>query len=80
MGRIVVEAMIENGIAATFRIQNEALIDTGAAYLTSPLAWRDRLSALRRLDTVSVETATRPWCEATSMDWCYSAWETSGRY
>ena len=59
MGRIVVEATIENGTDASFRIRNEALIDTGAAYLTLPLAWRDRLGALRRLDTVSVETATQ---------------------
>lgn len=38
MGRIVVEATIENGTDATFRIRNEALIDTGAAYLTLLLA------------------------------------------
>ena len=51
--------MIENGTDATFCIQNEALIDTGAAYLTLQIVWRDRLGALRRLDTVSVETATQ---------------------
>ena len=59
MGRIIVQAEIENGIDSTFRIQSDALVDTGAAYLTLPVAWRDRLGKLTRLDTVSVETATQ---------------------
>ena len=33
--------------------------DTGAAYLTLPAAWRERLGRLLHLDTVSVETATQ---------------------
>ena len=59
MGRIIVQATIENGIDSTFRIQSDALVDTGAAYLTLPNAWRDRLGKLTLLDTVSVETATQ---------------------
>lgn len=59
MGRIIVQASIENGIDSAFRIQSDALVDTGAAYLTSPSAWRDRLGKLTLLDTVSVETATQ---------------------
>ena len=59
MGRIIVQATIENGIDSTFRIRSDALVDTGAAYLTLPAAWRDRLGKLTRLDTVSVETATQ---------------------
>ena len=59
MGRIVVEATIENGADPAFRIRSNALIDTGAAYLTLPLAWRDRLGELMLLDTVSLETATQ---------------------
>ena len=43
----------------TFRIRSDALVDTGAACLTLPTAWRDRLGKLTRLDTVSVETATQ---------------------
>ncbi len=58
MGRIIVAATIENGTDSAFRIQSDALIDTGA-YLTLPIAWRDRLGQLTQLDTVSVETATQ---------------------
>ena len=59
MGRIIVSASIENGLDASFRIQSDALVDTGATYLTLPSAWRERLGQLRHLDTVSVETATQ---------------------
>ena len=59
MGRIAVEATIENGTDATFRIRCDALVDTGAAYLTLPNVWRDRLGTLATLDTVAVETATQ---------------------
>ena len=58
MGRIIVSASIENGIDPSFRIQSDALVDTGAAYLTLPSAWRERLGQLTQLDTVTVETAT----------------------
>ena len=59
MGRIVVATRIENGVDSSFRIDADALVDTGAAYLTLPAAWRERLGALTHLDTVSVETATQ---------------------
>ena len=59
MGKIIVSASIENGIDPSFRIQSDALVDTGAAYLTLPAAWRERLGQLTHLDTVSVETATQ---------------------
>jgi predicted aspartyl protease len=35
------------------------LVDTGAAYLTLPNAWRDRLGKLTELDTVEVEIANQ---------------------
>ena len=59
MGRIAVETTIENGADSTYRIRCDALVDTGAAYLTLPNAWRDRLGPLLRLDTVAAETATQ---------------------
>lgn len=40
-------------------IRCNALVDTGAAYLTLPNAWRDRLGPLTELDTVDVETANQ---------------------
>lgn len=59
MVRIVVATSIENGADSSFRIESDALVDTGAAYLTLPAAWRDRLGPLAHLGTVSVETATQ---------------------
>lgn len=59
MGRIIVAASIENSTDPSYRIESDALVDTGAAYLTLPAAWRDRLGPLRHLATVSVETATQ---------------------
>jgi predicted aspartyl protease len=57
MGRIVVEGTLENGLDPSYSIHCDALVDTGAAYLTLPSAWRERLGDLRELDTVEVETA-----------------------
>ena len=57
MGRIVVEATLENGLDPSYSIHCDALVDTGAAYLTLPNAWRGRLGNLRELDKVEVEIA-----------------------
>lgn len=59
MGRIVVEATIENGTDPRRRIVCDVLVDTGAAYLTLPNAWRPRLGRLTVYDTVEVETANQ---------------------
>ena len=59
MGRIVVETTIENGTDPNCRIVCEALVDTGAAYLTLPNAWRPRLGQLAVYATVDVETANQ---------------------
>ena len=59
MDRIIVAVSIENGTDPSYRVESDALVDTGAAYLTLPAAWRDLLGPLRHLATVSVETATQ---------------------
>lgn len=59
MGRIVVEARIENGTDPSCRIHCDALVDTGAAYLTLPKAWQARLGQLTLLDTVEGETTAQ---------------------
>ena len=59
MGRIVVEARIENGTDPSFGIHCDALVDTGAAHLTLPKAWQVRLGQLTMLGRVAVETATQ---------------------
>ena len=57
MGRIAIEATIDAHDSPHAAIVCEALVDTGAAYLTLPNAWRSRLGELATLDTVDVETA-----------------------
>jgi predicted aspartyl protease len=59
MGRIVVETTLENGLDPSHTLRCDALVDTGAAYLTLPLAWRERLGNLRELAAVEVETANQ---------------------
>ena len=59
MGRIVVEAAIQNGADANCSITCDVLVDTGAAYLTLPNAWRERLGDLEVYDTVQVETTNQ---------------------
>ena len=63
MGRIIVQATIETGTDPDSKIVCEALVDTGAAYLTLPNAWRSRLGNLSTLDTVEVETADQSLIE-----------------
>ena len=41
------------------------MVDTGAAYLTLPSAWRERLGPLTELDTVEVETADQSVIQGT---------------
>ena len=57
MGRIVVEATIENGTDPGSKIVCDALVDTGATYLTLPNAWRSRLGELETFASVEVESA-----------------------
>ena len=65
MGRIIVETNLENALDASHSIRFNALVDTGAAYLTLPNAWRERLGSLTELDTVEVETADQSIIEGT---------------
>ena len=59
MGRISVRVTIGSRDTADSVIDCEALVDTGAAHLTLPTAWRSRLGRLETLDTVDVETANQ---------------------
>lgn len=56
MGRFVIEATISTGVGSDAAITCEALVDTGAAYLTLPNAWRSRLGGVSVLDPVDVAT------------------------
>jgi predicted aspartyl protease len=59
MGRIITSVKIENAVDPTKSIQSDALIDTGASYLTLPSAWKDRLGSLEFLEKIELETATQ---------------------
>ena len=65
MGRIVTSVTIENISESGKSIRCDALVDTGAAYMILPSAWRDRLGDLETIDTVDLQTATRETVQGT---------------
>ena len=44
MGRIVTSVVVENGPAARV-VRIDALVDSGAGYLTLPMSWKERFGA-----------------------------------
>jgi len=58
MGRIITQVKITNFLDSSKAIEIDALVDTGASYLTLPSAWKDRLGNLEKIEDVEVETAT----------------------
>lgn len=59
MGRIITSVTIDNLLDPSKSMRCDALVDTGAAYLTLPTAWRERLGDLQTIRTVELETATQ---------------------
>lgn len=59
VGRIIASVRIDNFSDQSKSIRCDALVDTGAAYMVLPAAWKDRLGKLETLQTVEVETATQ---------------------
>jgi predicted aspartyl protease len=57
MGRIVAQVRITNALDLSHEIQCDALVDTGAAPLVLPKAWRDRLGQLGSSQTREFEVA-----------------------
>ena len=58
MGRIVTSVVVENApVALAVRI--DALVDTGAGYLTLPMAWKERFGAFALEQEVALQTATQ---------------------
>ena len=57
MGRIVVPVTVDNTASPEHRIELRALVDTGAAFLTLPLAWRQKLGPFESEDSVVAELA-----------------------
>jgi len=57
MGRIIAQVRIANPLDPSHEIQCDALVDTGAAPLVLPRAWRDRLGKLGASQTEEFELA-----------------------
>ena len=59
MGRIVANVSITNLFDKDVCVKCDALVDTGAAYMVLPNAWKNRLGDLNTVRTVDCETATQ---------------------
>lgn len=57
MGRFVVPVLLTNTLDSTKQIRFDAFVDTGAGWLTLPMAWRHRLGVLPVIRTEQLETA-----------------------
>ena len=57
MGRIITPVTITNALDPKSGLQCEALVDTGAAGLVLPKAWKSRLGSLPLARNVEMETA-----------------------
>ena len=65
MGRITAPVNILN-LAETKLSKNiDALVDTGAGYLTLPLAWKEQFGAFAFEETVELQTATQEIVKGT---------------
>ena len=65
MGRIVTQVKLTSFIDPNKTLSLSALVDTGAAYITLPEAWRRDLGEIEQLDEIEVEMAdqsTRKGC------------------
>jgi len=65
MGRLRASVEIKNPSDPGKSIRCDALVDTGAAYMTLPSAWRERLGDLEEVATVDLETATQEVIQGT---------------
>jgi hypothetical protein len=59
MGRIVARVRVANAVAVDRQIALSGLVDTGAAYLTLPAAWKEQLGPFASAQVVEVETAAQ---------------------
>ncbi len=59
MGRIITRVRIENLLDSQKSIACDALVDTGAAHMTIPSAWKNKLGELPVTREIVAETATQ---------------------
>nr|VFJ91705.1 MAG: Aspartyl protease [Candidatus Kentron sp. LFY] len=65
MGRIVTTVDIENLTAAGKSKKIDVLVDTGASYLTLPLAWKEQFGFFNTEEPVDLQTATQAVVKGT---------------
>ncbi len=65
MGRIVTTVDIENVSESGETMKLDALVDTGASYLTLPFAWKARFGTFNSEETVELQTATQEVVKGT---------------
>ncbi|MBN1359511.1 MAG: hypothetical protein JW993_02915 [Sedimentisphaerales bacterium] len=59
MGRISANVRIKNLLDETHVVTCDALVDTGAAHLVLPRAWKDRFGKIATVRHIECETATQ---------------------
>lgn len=59
MGRVVARVTVKNGTDPKRSLTFSGLVDTGAAYLTLPSAWKSQLGDFSASQTITLETATQ---------------------
>ncbi|MBT9137720.1 MAG: hypothetical protein DDT31_00259 [Syntrophomonadaceae bacterium] len=59
MGRIVSNVRITNLFELEAVISCDALVDTGAAYMVLPKAWKERIGKINTVREIDCETATQ---------------------
>ena len=57
MGRILAQVKLINPLDKTKELSFSALMDTGASYLTLPLAWKDKLGEMDDVRRVTAQVA-----------------------
>lgn len=65
MGRIITNLSVSNVLDASMSICCDALVDTGASYLTFPLAWKGRLGKFVNEQEIECQTATQDTVKGT---------------
>ena len=59
MGRIIAKVSIQNLAESNLSKTIDTLVDTGASYLTLPLAWKKKFGSFSTEEKVDLQTATQ---------------------
>ena len=59
MGRMVATIDVRNATAPQYSEKLDALVDTGAGYVTLPLVWKEQFGSFSAEEAIELQTATR---------------------